>query len=82
MSALLQVANVGVQMTAQVAMPKEPDDLTAPEIDMAIHMFIAEGLNRSQLLAAMREKLKRPITENMIAKALAARGVNKNDARK
>ena len=81
MSALLQVANMGVQMTAQVAMPREPDDLTAPEIDMAIDLFLG-GLNRPQLLTAMREKLRRPITENMVAKALAARGVNKNDWRK
>lgn len=81
MSALLQVANMGVQMTAQVAMPREPDDLTAPEIDMAIALF-RSGLNRPQLLAAMRKKLGRQISENMITKALAARGVNKNDARK
>ena len=81
MSALLQVATMGVQMTAQLAMPREPDDLTAREIDMAVALF-RDGLNRKQIAAQMSKDLRRKITENMISIAFMARGVNKNDWRK
>lgn len=81
MSALLQVATMGVQMTAQVAMPREPDDLTAREIDMAVALF-RDGMNRKQIAAQMSKDLQRKITENMISIAFMARGVNKNDWRK
>ena len=81
MSALLQVATMGVQMTAQVAMPREPDDLTAREIDQAVALF-RDGLNRKQIAAQMSKDLRRTITENMISIAFMARGVNKNDWRK
>ncbi len=81
MSALLQVATMGVQMTAQVAMPREPDDLTAREIDMAVALF-RDGLNRKQIATKLSKDLRRKITENMISIAFMARGVNKNDWRK
>ena len=78
---LAQLAFTGSKMTAQVAMPREPQDLTAREIDQAVALF-RDGLNRKQIAAQMSEKLKRTITENMISVAFAARGVNKNDWRK
>ena len=81
MSALLQVATMGVQMTAQLAMPREPDDLTAREIDMAVALF-RDGLNRKQIATKLSKDLRRKITENMISIAFMARGVNKNDWRK
>jgi len=78
---LAQLAFTGSKMTAQVAMPREPQDLTAREIDQAVALF-RDGLNRKQIAAQMSEKLKRTITENMISIAFMARGVNKNDWRK
>jgi DNA-binding NarL/FixJ family response regulator len=78
---LAQLAFTGHAMTAQVAMPREPQDLTAREIDQAVALF-RDGLNRKQIAAQMSKDLQRKITENMISIAFMARGVNKNDWRK
>lgn len=80
---LAQLAFTGRAMTAQVAMPREPQDLTAREIDQAVALF-RDGLNRKhkQIAAQMSKDLQRTITENMISIAFMARGVNKNDWRK
>jgi DNA-binding NarL/FixJ family response regulator len=78
---LAQLAFTGRAMTAQVAMPREPQDLTAREIDQAVALF-RDGLNRKQIAAQMSKDLQRTITENMISTAFMARGVNKNDWRK
>jgi len=78
---LAQLAFTGRAMTAQVAMPREPQDLTAREIDQAVSLF-RDGLNRKQIAAQMSKDLQRTITENMISIAFMARGVNKNDWRK
>ena len=45
---LAQLAFTGHAMTAQVAMPREPQDLTAREIDQAVALF-RDGLNRKQI---------------------------------
>jgi DNA-binding NarL/FixJ family response regulator len=78
---LAQLAFTGSKMTAQVAMPREPDDLTAREIDQAVALF-RDGLNRKQIATKLSKDLRRKITENMISIAFMARGVNKNDWRK
>ena len=78
---LAQLAFTGRAMTAQVAMPREPQDLTAREIDQAVALF-RDGLNRKQIATKMSKDLRRTITENMISIAFMARGVNKNDWRK
>ena len=78
---LAQLAFTGSKMTAQVAMPREPHDLTAREIDQAVVLF-RDGMNRKQIAAQMSKDLRRTITENMISIAFMARGVNKNDWRK
>jgi len=78
---LAQLAFTGSKMTAQVAMPREPQDLTAREIDQAVALF-RDGLNRKQIATKLSKDLRRKITENMISIAFMARGVNKNDWRK
>ena len=78
---LAQLAFTGQAMTAQVAMPREPQDLTAREIDQAVALF-RDGLNRKQIATKLSKDLRRTITENMISIAFMARGVNKNDWRK
>ncbi len=78
---LAQLAFTGSKMTAQVAMPREPQDLTAREIDQAVALF-RDGLNRKQIATKLSKDLRRTITENMISIAFMARGVNKNDWRK
>ena len=78
---LAQLAFTGQAMTAQVAMPREPQDLTAREIDQAVVLF-RDGMNRKQIAAQMSKSLDRKVTENMISIAFMARGVNKNDWRK
>lgn len=78
---LAQLAFTGSKMTAQVAMPREPQDLTAREIDQTVALF-RDGLNRKQIAAQMSKSLDRKVTENMISIAFMARGVNKNDWRK
>jgi hypothetical protein len=78
---LAQLAFTGRAMTAQVAMPREPQDLTAREIDQAVALF-RDGLNRKQIATKLSKDLRRTITENMISIAFMARGVNKNDWRK
>ena len=78
---LAQLAFTGRAMTAQVAMPREPQDLTAREIYQAVALF-RDGLNRKQIATKLSKDLRRTITENMISIAFMARGVNKNDWRK
>lgn len=78
---LAQLAFTGSKMTEQVAMPREPQDLTAREIDQAVALF-RDGLNRKQIATKLSKDLRRTITENMISIAFMARGVNKNDWRK
>lgn len=78
---LAELAFTGHDMTAQVAMPREPQDLTAREIDQAVALF-RDGLNRKQIATKLSKDLRRTITENMISIAFMARGVNKNDWRK
>ena len=78
---LAQLAFTGSKMTAQVAMPREPQDLTAREIDQAVVLF-RDGMNRKQIATKLSKDLRRTITENMISIAFMARGVNKNDWRK
>ncbi len=78
---LAQLAFTGSKMTAQVAMPRESQDLTAREIDQAVALF-RDGLNRKQIATKLSKDLRRKITENMISIAFMARGVNKNDWRK
>jgi len=78
---LAQLAFTGQAMTAQVAMPRAPQDLTAREIDQAVALF-RDGLNRKQIAAQMSKSLDRKVTENMISIAFMARGENKNDWRK
>ena len=78
---LAQLAFTGSKMTAQVAMPREPQDLTAREIDQAVALF-RDGLNRKQIATKLSKDLRRTISENMISIAFMARGVNKNDWRK